>query len=252
MLNNIEASKISNLIYDIDSICRNDFYMDNIINERDYVSNFSCHIRYPNGILKRKAINTPLIFCSTSNSFIEQKYGIDSIIIFKKGNECKVGGFESKVLKKDFDSIKNPKNKHSISRFTNQLERQKLICNSILVWEMFFNKEKVGLSNFNLDKYGSTCIIHSDCINYYNKFINNPNVKWKLNDIYGQSSSYTNIKDIIFQMLICELGKKHYISDNFIKLEGMKDDLPISGNEEILDFLKKTGINNYLLYNLNE
>lgn len=252
MLNNIVALKISSLIYYIDSICRNDFHLDNIVNERDYVSNFSCHIRYPNGVIKRKALNQPLIFCSTSNASIEQKYGIDSIIIFKKDNECKVGGFESKVLKKDFDSIKNPKNKPSISRFTSQLERQKLICNSIVVWEMFFNKEKLGASNFNLDKYGSTCIMHKDCFNYFKKNINNQSVVWKLQNIYSQSSSFTNIKDIIFQMLICNLGKKHNILENFIKIVGMEEKIPISGNKEILDFLKKTGIKNYLLYNLNE
>jgi hypothetical protein len=252
MISNNKAKIISNFIYYIDSICRNDFHIDNIVNERDYVSNFSCHIRYPNGIIKRKALIQPLIFCSTSNAFIEQKYGIDSIIIFKKDNKCKIGGFESKVLKKDFDSINKPKYKPRISRFTSQLERQKLIWNSIVVWEMFFNKEKLGSSNFNLDKYGSTCIMHSDCINYYKNNINNQSVQWKLKDIHGQSSSFKNIKDIIFQMLICELGEKHNVSDNFIKLKEMEENIPFSGSKEILDFLKKTGIKNYLLYNINE
>jgi len=253
MLNNIEALKISNFIYYIDSICRNDFHIDNIVNERDYVSNFSCHIRYPNGIIKRKALIQPLIFCSTSNASIEQIYGIDSIIIFKKNDECKIGGFESKVLKKKyFDSINKTKYKPRISRFTSQLERQKLICNSIVVWEMFFNKEKLGSSNFNLDKYGSTCIMHTDCINYYNNNINNQSFQWKLKDIYGQSSSFKNIKDLIFQMLICELGNKHKVLGDFIKIDGMDENIPISGNKEILDFLKKTGIKNYLLYNLYE
>ena len=83
------------------------------------------------------------------------RFGCDVAIIFKSGNEVKIGMFEAKFprLNKSRDDWDN-KNTHKISRFTSQLERQNRWENDVVIWEMFFNDKKVGNTFHQYAKIG--------------------------------------------------------------------------------------------------
>lgn len=93
--------KIDELFYEIDVFCRQNFRKNFIVSERDYVSLLLSFLKYPDGPFK----NNPNVHSQTLDSHLEQKFGCDGVILFKQNDNYRIGMFEAKVYKNDFDSL---------------------------------------------------------------------------------------------------------------------------------------------------
>lgn len=191
---------LSKLIYEIDKLCRVDFSLNNIVSERDYVSNFLNFIRYPFGPFG----NYKIAHSQTLNGSLEQKYGADGILIFKRGNQYKIGVFEAKIVKKRWDSTIG--RKPNTSRFQRQLNNQSKLNQNIAVWEMFFN---IHNTKTQFDSLGSTCVKRNIALAYKKQ-----NKLWSYSDLENlalnsynlNSNKPVNIEQIIREMLSCTFG----------------------------------------------
>lgn len=224
-----------------DNVCRADLYNDDIVSERDYVSNLATHIRYPLGSLGGK-LSLPFsgFTALTSPGGIERAFGCDGIIIISSSSDdgtiqSKVGLFEAKWpryfggsrlffkttktgkrIKKTYqwDTWKNRKAKKKLSRFSSQIELQKTAHKmGFAVWEQFMCENQNGTSVDGFAANGSTCVLHEKAVDYITKF--NPNLDisssshqcWDNNDLqqiikmHGQSFA-----DIIMEMAACNIG----------------------------------------------
>jgi hypothetical protein len=217
--NNIDF--LAKLIYEIDKICRVDFSLNNIVSERDYVSNFLNFIRYPFGPFG----NYKIAHSQTLNGSLEQKYGADGILIFRRGNQYKIGVFEAKIVKKRWDSTIG--RKPNTSRFQRQLINQGKLNPNIAVWEMFFN---IHNTKTQFDSLGSTCIKRSVALNYKKK-----NKLWSYSDLENLAlSSYSlnsnkpvNIEQIIREILSCTFGNVFEYQEGGINFYAENGDLRI-------------------------
>jgi len=256
---------LSELCYAIDSICRNDLWLEQITSERDYVSNLLSHFRFPLGPFSKCS----LVKAKTNPNNIEQIFGADSMIIFKLQDGVKVGMFEAKwprLIKESnyawdsFITSGTSENKGK-SRFTTQLKRQLDNKNSgIVFWEQFFIEEKPGVSSNGFDKLGSSCILLNDA---HKCFIKNKGsdetIKWSNSDFPELLKKGKNIQQIFEQILLCKLGKKMKVKDGKIQLlKSNEMEIPIIESEglnkdnieAIKTFMKENGIINYLSIDL--
>jgi hypothetical protein len=249
--NNIDF--LSKLIYEIDKICRVDFSLNNIVSERDYVSNFLNFIRYPFGPFG----NSKIAYSQTLNGSLEQKYGADGIIIFKKGNEYKIGVFEAKIVKQRWDSTIG--RRPNTSRFQRQLLKQIKLNSNIAVWEMFFN---IHNNKFQFDNFGSTCVKRDIALAYQKK-----NKLWSYFDLENLAlDSYKsnqnipiNIEQIIREMLTCKFGSifdyredgvSFYAENGKVKIPLIKqydgrENMALKMKVEIKNFLKNSKLHSY-------
>jgi hypothetical protein len=272
MFNHKTATLISDYFYYIDIICRKDLSKNRIISERDYVSRLMTHAMYPLG----PATPNGLIFwiAQTLPYNLEVKFGCDAIIIFKSGNEVKLGMFEAKWprLNKSNDYW-DKTNTHGVSRFNAELKRQNKWIKDVVIWEMFFNEKPVGSTFLRYDKYASSCVWHAYAYNHGLKI----KKTWKRRDIHSvfinrdKHNSATNIKEVLYQLLICNKGKRKSIVNNKITIEnridGNTQDIPIlkgitnNSNDinsidadnitEIVNFMKDVGLKNYIFIDLD-
>nr|GFA46529.1 hypothetical protein [Tanacetum cinerariifolium] len=133
---------------------------------------------------------SPRFISVTSAPNVEQTYGCDSIIIFsfdlgERGVLHRVGMYEAKwprlhqrtsAIMNGWDDIgwrpvsrkrKPPPAKVFKSRFTNELLLQGPVALAgIVVWEQFFCQLDVSMRNLDFRKYGSTCVMHEDAVDY--------------------------------------------------------------------------------------
>jgi len=222
MISPKEASIISELFYILDANVRNDLYNNRIADERDYVSRMVTHFNHPFGILNRYLFNhirfNSKWFAKVNTASQEQMFGCDSMITFRINNEIKVGLFEAKWPRiiKDLNykwdyTQKSTKGSH----FSNQIKRQSKWTNQAAIWEMFFYEEQGNIFSPPFDNNASSCIRHE----YAKSMIDsNPslNTLWNNNDLItliqsAQTNSFdgtneTNIRQIIYDILICNLG----------------------------------------------
>jgi hypothetical protein len=249
--NNIDF--LSKLIYEIDKICRVDFSLNNIVSERDYVSNFLNFIRYPFGPL----VDYKMVHSQTLNGSLEQKYGADGIIIFKKGNKYKIGVFEAKIVKQRWDSTVG--RRRNTSRFQRQLFKQKTLSSKIAVWEMFFN---IDNNNIEFDDLGSTCVKRDIALAYKKK-----SRLWSYSDLENlvlesyksNKNEPINIEQIIREMLTCnfggifdyqEDGVSFYAENGEVKIPLIKqydgrENMVMEMKEEIKIFLQNSKLHSY-------
>ncbi len=243
--------KIENLIYEIDKLCRREFENGAIVCERDYVSNFSSFIRFPNGPFGKINVG----HCQTNPSNIETNFGIDGIIILKNDSKVHIGVFEAKIIKDDWDSTVG-KTK-SISRFGRQLNKQKHnITNSkIAKWEMFLNN---SINEDYLDKSGSTCVKFE----FADKFKKTgKTIKWSRSDLNSLlKHSYIdnlkipiNIEQIIHEMISGKFGsgipEKDDITINKLKVPL---NIPDGYTKEIESFLIGSELSYYMIFDVSK
>ncbi|PJN67766.1 hypothetical protein BAWEI_07280 [Bacillus mycoides] len=278
MFNHTIARRIAMNIGFLDISCRSDLSRGLLVSERDYVSRLTTHMSYPRGPwFKASAYCLSL----TLPGGLEQTFGADSIIIFKKDAFVKVGMFEAKwprtVIKKGKYSWDNRDANKVYSRFSSQLQRQRKWTNEVAIWEMFFyeqpNRHKGGFYN----PYGSTCIWHQDM---YNHFMINRRKKfrggvWDQSDLdsvfsnYGTRKFGDNLAKILYQILTCKMGKplvlnkgntSFAITSNNGKI--IKDvPTPFVMNRQGIDthinnpitlFMERNGISLYMFFDLDD
>lgn len=201
LTNKTHIDSISNMIYRMDQICRDDFKKTHIVSERDYVSSLLNFIRYPFGPFHHLS----LAHSQTLNGSLEQRLGADGIIIFKKSNNYKIGIFEAKIIKTRWDSTVG--RRAGTSRFQRQIENQRKINPEIAVWEMFFNNNH---SQVQFDKIGSTCVKRDIALSYKKS-----SKLWKFQDLekltmdsyFSNSNVPINLEQIIQEILSCKFGQ---------------------------------------------
>lgn len=260
MLNKLNSSIIAYAVYHFDRTCRDELSIGNITSERDYVSNLATHIRFPLGPF----INLNIGYARSLESTLEQLFGCDSIIIFKKKNFVKVGLFEAKWpryftnKKYSWDNMNGPKSKYpNISRFNSQLLRQQNWKNSgAVIWEMFFNEQPSGHSTIPFDEFGSSCLFLHDAWDFKNSL----SVKeWNNTHLTTALNKAVNLRRMVYNILRCNWGKKLNVTSNSVLLKGLerKIEVPIlmdTANQEnrLNSFFERTGIQNYISLNLDD
>lgn len=263
MIGSNEAQLLAYWIYKMDHACRTDLMNGIIANERDYVSTLCTRIR---DHLRAFHIITNDIHAKTLNGKKERLFGCDSIMVFRLGNEVKVGLFEAKwprfFKKPAYPWDKGP-------RFSSQIIRQRnWVSSGVVIWEMFFNEAKPGKVHAGWDSEGSNCILHTYADNYLiNHKSNSSSSKWNnvdLSRLFGQNLE--NIYDIAFYMLTCRYGEKIAVEGYSFKLTSKSDNseqtfrvpIPVTEGSEIVDaeavteFMGPVGLENYIYVDLDE
>ncbi|MDO7174181.1 hypothetical protein [Mariniflexile sp. AS56] len=243
----------------IDVECRKELERGVLVSERDYVTALTTRIRVEIG--NHIGLRT---HAQTLNPTIENKNGVDGIIVFKIGNEIKAGIFEAKrpqVLKKnhpwDYPSSRK------LSHFSEQIQKQRKWRGQLAIWEMFFNEGPKGHESPPFEYFGSSCVWHDNAYNFMNTqgLIFNCWNTTKLKQLL--SSDCVNFYTIIFDMISCKAGKKHKINikDQNCRIFSELDDnfsmtipLPLEGeiknDNRIESFLLENNIDSYLFIDL--
>lgn len=251
----------------IDAEMRKQLHENSIVSERDYISNFTSNLR--NELFRVANVH---LHSQTLPPGLEQKSGSDGIIIFKSGDNYKIGLFEAKhpkifdlatstvLANVTWDQIES---KHNISHFSKQLHLQHLWVNEIAIWEMFLNNGPSGFECPPFDAYGSSCVWHKEAYNFMhnNHLVFKP---WSTSHLkILLRASNQNIYNIIFSILSCKNGRiQHATGPNntFIKIRNETTDnllqipLPSSFNNDfnelINNFLRENRISTYLFVDI--
>ena len=264
MFGNFEfADRVAIQFAMIDKRCREDLRKKRIPNERDYVSRLTTRLSdfyYDNNLLSVEA--------QTSLGSIEQKLGVDGIIIFRIGNQIKIGIFEAKwprTLKKNYPWDKCTED--GFSHFSSQIIRQRKWHTDLAIWEMFFNEANNGFESPPFDAFGSSCVWNNNAYDFAHseKLIFK---KWETQNLKKLlKSSRQNFYTIIYDIISCSAGRIYNVkaNDSTLSLTSRTDDsstlnVPIPTenmkNEQITDrvqsFLLDNNLNNYLFVNLSK
>jgi len=210
------ADKIAKCCFDIDKRCRGELHRGYIVSERDYVSALSTRIR--------DEVRTQFgISChsQTVSPRLEKKYGVDGIIVFKCGNEVKVGLFEAKrpqIYNAHKPAIINNYQWDQLtaggmtSHFSKQIQKQRKWLGVLALWEMFFNDGPIGFASPPFDSDGSSCVWHDSAYSFMNTngsmfrpWATTPDLQNLL------KVDCVNFHSIIRGLLICNAGIKHRI-----------------------------------------
>lgn len=243
----------------IDVECRKELESRILVSERDYVTALTTRIRR-----EIRRYNNIRTHAQTLNSTVENKNGVDGIIVFKAGNEIKAGIFEAKrpqVLKKnhrwDYPSSRN------ISHFSEQIEKQRKWRGQLAIWEMFFNEGSKGQESPPFNYFGSSCVWHDNAYNFMNSqgLIFNCWNTTKLKQLL--SSDCVNFYTIIFDIISCKAGKKHKIdienqscrifselNDNFSMTIPLPLEDEVKNESRIENFLNENNIDSYLFLDI--
>ncbi|SDX42851.1 hypothetical protein [Aequorivita viscosa] len=260
LTNQAQIDYLSEKIYQMDVICREDFKKDHIVSERDYVTSFLNFIRYPFGPFS----TYKFAHSQTLNGSLERLYGADGIVIFKKSEKYKIGVFEAKIIKKRWDSTINKT--AGTSRFDRQLLHQGRLNTGIAIWEMFFNRNTIGVQ---FDPLGSTCIKRDIALAY-----TRTTPLWSYSDLENlamdsyssNSNTPINVEQIIKEILSCSFGEAFEYRSEGIKLyrEGEDIKIPLLKNIEsddkinrkqyslIQNFLKESNFRSYTHIDLDQ
>ncbi len=268
MIPTLEAQIISDLFYLIDTNVRNDLHYNRIADERDYVSRLVTHFNYPFGIFNQFMFNDIKFqskwYSQVNSGHYERKFGCDSMIVFRVGNTIKVGLFEAKwarVIKDPNYAWDYPQKATKQSHFTSQINRQANWTSQAAIWEMFFYEEQVGTFNTPFDKNASTCIRHQ----FAKQLVSStPSLRtvWNNADLTTliqseqtpnfDGTNETNLKKIIYDILICNFGKPITIkpNDRTFYLQGTDERArcpvvsmtPENDNQNIESFMKEVGL----------
>ncbi|RUR96868.1 hypothetical protein [Pectobacterium polaris] len=206
--------RLEKLINIADMEVRQDFYNGFIVDENDYTSNLTSHIR--------RIINAalPLNFYTHSQKLPpsqERSWGADAMVVLidhdtKLG---KISFFEAKVDRANWDYLQKSS---SLSHFSTQLDRQThaIEC-GYAVWEQFYSKESIRTpSKGHRDPRGSSCIIHALAANLRQPLPNA--IIWKDADVDSlcktqtESSLPITMGEMIRMICECRYGTPYGIS----------------------------------------
>ncbi|UYZ64200.1 hypothetical protein [Hymenobacter weizhouensis] len=181
---------ICNLFLHADARCRQDLHEGYLVSERDYISAFCTHIRYPLGplvgnLLKEESIECllksfPKVMGITVPGTTEKAFGCDGAILiggiqFGSGREVfKLGMFEAKWprLHGGFTPTKSEKSYRwdKDKRFSRQLSSQRrLVQQGVAVWEQFIceaDPTQDFRTTSGMSNTGSTCVWHDDALGF--------------------------------------------------------------------------------------
>ena len=221
-MNNSIIHLLSSIINYEDYLCRRELSAGNIVDEPDYVSNFTRGVRDGCRYYGLDA------FCYSRklNRNIETLTGCDAIIIFKFGAYAKICLFEAKwprVSQRNYqwDSYQgNPQ----ISHFSNQIRRQSVWASQCAIWEQFLNEYSPGYDIPLFHLWGSTCVWHEMAFHFDTTY-RNINRLWNNNDLidllaqiptrpffhrhYGK-----NVREMILKALLCHKGRRVPVDDD--------------------------------------
>ncbi|EQA45084.1 hypothetical protein LEP1GSC050_4102 [Leptospira broomii serovar Hurstbridge str. 5399] len=225
---------ISNIFYENDIECRDEYSKRTISSEDDYTSVFCKLNRDTFKKWSYRFINRKF------NKSEESRFGADFIIVFRIYSGCKICFVEAKGPRiktspnYNWDKIGINGNSH----FSDQLLRQAKWSKMAAIWEMFYNDALPGAPDPTLDLSGSDCVWHQIAFEYcqangYLKkswnnrsLLNLLNIRNKVihrhDDLYGK-----NIRDMIYKILKCSKGSLISFTDpeDFIVIESNEGDL---------------------------
>jgi hypothetical protein len=219
LFNNQIRMGLEHLINVADIEIRTDFHDGYLVDENDYTSNLTSHIR--------RIVNThlPLRVTTVSQKLpanMEQVWGVDACIILidHDTSECKLCLFEAKSDRKNWDYIKSRKTS-AVSHFSTQLARQVTPFKmGFVIWEQFYSSRMNGISVGKRNNLGSTCILHSNAITH-NGTHPNSNV-WTDKDIdhLATKQIQNTMGSLVKITCECNLGVAKSISELLLILEG--------------------------------
>lgn len=150
--------ELSRLIDVADMEIRKEFYNGYIIDENDYTSNLTSHIR--------KIVNAALplnvyTFSQKLPPTQERYWGADAMVVLVDHNSKigKISFFEAKTDRQNWDYFQTSSTK---SHFSTQLEKQtRAISLDYAVWEQFYTKKDIDAPHQGYrNQKGSSCIVH--------------------------------------------------------------------------------------------
>jgi hypothetical protein len=263
---------IANYFYDADSQVRRDLFRGRVVGERDYLSRYITLLEYPFGIRGRGRLRfRHLYFTNNFPGALEQRFGCDTFFIFRNDQRVKLLAIEGKYPRFNkrnyrWDSLTTASR---MSHFQEQLSRQQgLVHLGIPVLEMFMNDDNPSAtytSINNLDALGSSFVNNEIAIHHTIR-----TNTWKhrdamaiINDQFNQTND-VSIKFFITELLLCSIGNIFSISRSEeslrINVKQRRVNTPlldlkdrqqlIESKDNILAFMKKTGIRNlgYIQY----
>ncbi|CNB67798.1 Uncharacterised protein [Yersinia frederiksenii] len=157
--------RLENLIDVADKEIRQDFYNGYIVDENDYTSNLTSHIR--------KIINVALplrvyTFSQKLPPTQERYWGADAMVVLidHNLNLGKIAFFEAKTDRPNWDYFQKSS---SMSHFSTQLDKQTRAINfKYAVWEQFYTKKDINAPHQGYrNQEGSSCIIHELAYNLH-------------------------------------------------------------------------------------
>lgn len=253
------ADRIAVICSHLDYECRREMSAGTIVDERDYVSNLTSKIR--NAFKNQRFIDC---YAQTLPSDKERKFGVDGIMVFKIGNEFKVGIFEAKRPKvKVEDYPWDYLSKRKISHLSEQIDKQRIWKDELAVWEMFFNEADYGFESPPYDYFGSSCVWHENAYSYMNSeaLIFTPWTTEKLKKLLKNSG--VNFYSIIYDIMSCRAGKiirsanpnslsvfSSINPDTFLEIP-IPTNFNIDSDERVSEFLLETGIESYLFVDMS-
>lgn len=151
-------NELGRLIDVADMEIRKDFYNGYIVDENDYTSNLTSHIR--------KIINAALplnvyAFSQKLPPTQERYWGADAMVLLvdHNSNLGKISFFEAKTDRQNWDYFQTSS---TTSHFSTQLEKQTRATNlNFAVWEQFYTKKDINAPHQGYrNQVGSSCIVH--------------------------------------------------------------------------------------------
>ncbi|NIK70445.1 hypothetical protein [Paenibacillus sp. BK720] len=207
----------------------------------------------------------------------ERELGVDAIMLFAKhiGSdiEYKVGMFEAKWVVKHNGNVRtwdpSKKTDLKLSRYTEQLQKQRQIPEGIAVWTMFINAmENLTRNKYRFHRIGATCLWHEAIWSYYTlgkmkftTYFESWNTKDDLSCLFNCIRPF-NFARTIQEILECNTGvpKAKDLTTNSITFDNRRDgcqgnliipipDLSNGWNrndiDEIKEFMRVHGLRDY-------
>lgn len=244
---------------EIDHLCRVELQQGALVSERDYVSALTTRIR--------DRLNHRGIPChaQTAVPADEQNFGVDGIIIFRIGDEIKVGMFEAKRPQVtvnnygwDYLTMRNT------SHFSEQINKQRPWLGAFALWEMFFNEGAFGFASPPFDYFGSSCVWHDNAYNFMNAqgLIFNPWTTPHLNNLLAICCN--SFYSIIFDIISCKAGKVFKVdtknqrarissplNDNIVMNIPIPTEITNERDERVDSFMKENNLSSYTYIKLD-
>lgn len=244
----------------IDFLCRQELHRNILVSERDYVTALSTRIRDE----LRIQLQIPC-HSQTVRQRIENENGVDGIIVFKWGDEIKVGLFEAKrpqitINNHQWDDLSI----RSVSHFSEQIENQHKWLGAFALYEIFFNEGNSGFCSPPFDYFGSSCVWHNNAYDFMNSqgLVFNPWTSDKLKLLL--ENNCTNFYSVIYDIISCKQGKRFKIDNknqtarissltnsNIVMDIPLPLELGVEWDKRVEIFMTENRLDNYTFINLD-
>lgn len=219
------ADAIAYLFTDIDNQCRSELRAGVIVSEPVYVATFAARIR---DLLRASSWGC---YAQVIEPTLERKLGVDGIILFRHGNQIKVGLFEAKWPRITQANYGWDQLVDGVSHFSSQILRQRTFSKSAAIWEMFLNEGPDGEASPPFKYHGNSCSLHNNAFDHV-RSAGLIHSRWTTRDLQAHlMTSCVSIYSVIYDLLSCSAGALLEIDK-----DGRRVRLPSSsGDEELLN-----------------